>query len=128
MGREYFLEAKTPLSDGQRTAVRSWLLSVMDAVVYTKDNDTWFLFHNNAQKNRRIQWWLNNPNKNDYLTSCIVIHHEGITISLVEDDADRVAVELAKWWLYEFGGRLLECGLEITPQEMLPDDYTPFQS
>ena len=121
MGREYFLEAKTPLSEKQIEAVRSWLLSVTDTVVYTKDYDTWFLFRNEAQKRQRIQWWLENPRKNDYLTSFVVIHREGITISLVEDDVDIVAFELAKWWLYEFGGRLLDYGLEITPQDMLPD-------
>ena len=121
MGREYFLEAKTPLSERQIETVRSWLLSVTDAVVYTKDYDTWFLFRNEAQKRQRIRWWLENPRKNDYLTSFFVIHREGITISLVEDDVDIVAFKLAKWWLYEFGGRLLDYGLEITPQEMLPD-------
>ena len=122
VGREYFLEAKTPLSERQLEAVQSWLLSVTNAVVYTKDYDTWFLFRNDAQKNRRIQWWLDNPNKNDYLTSYIMIHREGITISLVEDDADKVAVELTKWLLHEFGGRLLDCGLEITPQDILIED------
>ena len=120
MAQEYFLEAKTKLDEQQREAIRGWLRTVENAIVYTKDYDTWFLFRDESEKERRIQWWRENPSKNDYLTSIVVIRPHGMVLSLVEDDVDTIAADLAKWWLLEYGGRLLDGGgFEISPQDLL---------
>jgi len=116
---EYFIEATTNLNEPQLEAIRNWLRAVENATVYTKDHDTWFLFRDESQKERRIQWWQDNPSKNDYLTSSVVILPDGIALSLVESDVDTIAADLAKWWLFTFGGRLLDGGgIEISPDDI----------
>lgn len=121
MGQEYFLEPRVPLNKIELEITINWLLSVPDAVIHTNDYTTWYLFRDDSERKRRIQWWKENPTKNDYLTSYFVLSTEGIQLSLVEDDVDIIAWKLAKWWLNLFGGRLLDCGIEISPQDLLPN-------
>lgn len=120
MAWECFIEATTNINELQLEAIRSWLRAVENATVYTKDQNTWFLFRDESQKERRIQWWQDNPSKNDYLTSFVVIHPDGIALSLVESDVDTIAADLTKWWLFTFGGRLLDGGgVEISPDDLI---------
>ena len=121
MSRDYFLEAATPLTARHFTAVRNWFASACGIAVHLEDHSTWFLFRDRAERQRRLKSWQDNPQKNDYLTSFVVVLPEGLTLSLGGDDVDRAAVALAEWWLLHFGGRLLDCGLEITPRDMMPD-------
>ena len=119
MSHEYILQPNTPITETQLESVRDWLRGVSTEVVYTEDNCLWFLFRNQVECERRKQWWLKNPQKNDYLTAYIFLSTDHIVLSLTGDEPDRVAVALAEWWLTQFAGRLLDCGIETNPQDLL---------
>ena len=121
MSYEYRLEAPDGLSESDLEGVREWFAGVSDAAVHTDDSMTWYLFKDVNERDRRLAQWRINPSRNDYLTSFIVVRQDGATLSLVEDDADRVAVDFAAWWLDTVGGRLLDSGIAITPSELVED-------
>ena len=121
MSYEYRLEAPDQLTDSQLKAVRQWLKKVRDAVVHTNDSETWHLFNDASERDRRLAQWRRDPSQNDYVTSCIVVRQDGATLSLVQDDADRIAVDFATWWLDMIGGRLLDSDTVIAPAELIED-------
>ncbi|MGC6494008.1 MAG: hypothetical protein ACON5B_14320 [Myxococcota bacterium] len=123
MSYEYRLEAPEHLTDSQLEAARAWFASVEDAVVHSDDLETWYLFADVPERDRRLARWRRDTSKSDYLTSFIVVRPDGAALSLVEDDADRVAVAFATWWLDTFGGRLLDAGAVISPTALMPPEH-----
>ena len=116
------LEAARQLTARDLDAVHAWFSQVKDAVVYTNDSVTFYLFNDEDERDRRLEGWRKHPSRNDYLTSFIVVNRTGAILSLVEDDVDKVAVDFASWWLKEIGGRLLDRGGVITPKDLIYDE------